>query len=154
MVIHPSGGTVFDALALPIFDGLGGFSAGQLTAQIQSGQSSCHYRDTSESVLQVSQTPYHHPIRPLPRLLLQVESSQHNHADLLHYRPRHDSDHRWRSRYGDVIHSTSCSPCSTTGDWCSACDSASNGRCCSEQSRSFSNFILHFVYVSNSIRTW
>ncbi|GMR59413.1 hypothetical protein PMAYCL1PPCAC_29608, partial [Pristionchus mayeri] len=39
VVIHPSGGTVFDALALPIFDGLGGFSAGQLTAQIQSAPS-------------------------------------------------------------------------------------------------------------------
>ncbi|GMT11644.1 hypothetical protein PFISCL1PPCAC_2941, partial [Pristionchus fissidentatus] len=37
VILHPSGGAVFDAVALPIFDGLGGFSAGQLTAQIQTG---------------------------------------------------------------------------------------------------------------------
>ncbi|GMS80374.1 hypothetical protein PENTCL1PPCAC_2549, partial [Pristionchus entomophagus] len=47
VVVHPSGGTVFDALALPIFDGLGGFSAGQLTAQIQSVSSSSAAASTS-----------------------------------------------------------------------------------------------------------
>ncbi|GMR48783.1 hypothetical protein PMAYCL1PPCAC_18978 [Pristionchus mayeri] len=34
---NPSGGAVFDAVAVPVFDGVAGYGAGQLTAQIQAG---------------------------------------------------------------------------------------------------------------------
>ena len=37
VVKAPCGGAVFDAVAVPIFDGLAGFSAGQLAAQVHAG---------------------------------------------------------------------------------------------------------------------
>ncbi|GMS96339.1 hypothetical protein PENTCL1PPCAC_18514 [Pristionchus entomophagus] len=46
---NPTGGSVFDAVAVPVFDGVAGYGAGQLTSQIQAGMNSVTGMDVAQS---------------------------------------------------------------------------------------------------------